>query len=120
MDRVRNWRATGAGNPPAELADRKSLLDEADAALRRVTLGGPAQGLILVGLRDVGKTPLLGRIRNIAPGAHSWPCSAYISSSAAPVALRGCAPVNAAQTFRISCCRSRIGAVVSPIITAIA
>lgn len=70
MDRVRNWRATGAGSTPAELADRKSLLDEADVALRRVTLGRPAPGLILVGLRDVGKTLLLGRISNIAPGAH--------------------------------------------------
>lgn len=66
MDRVRNPFAPGAGNPPPELAGRALLLEEAEVTLRRVSLGRSSQSLILVGLRGVGKTVLLVRIRAMA------------------------------------------------------
>ena len=66
MDRIRNPFAPGAGNPPPELAGRAETITVADTALGRIAIGRPAQSLILVGLRGVGKTVLLNRIRDIA------------------------------------------------------
>ncbi|HYF88439.1 ATP-binding protein [Azospirillum sp.] len=66
MDRVRNPYAPGAGNPPPELAGRSSVLDDARVALQRIAIGRAAQSSILVGLRGVGKTVLLVRIKEIA------------------------------------------------------
>jgi len=70
VDPVRNPYAPGAGNPPPELAGRADVLDQATVALNRVASGRPAQSLILVGLRGVGKTVLLNRIRQSAEGLH--------------------------------------------------
>jgi hypothetical protein len=66
MDPVRNPFAPGAGNPPPELAGRSTLLRQADIAMSRIALGKPAQSLILVGLRGVGKTVLLVRMKEAA------------------------------------------------------
>lgn len=66
MDRIRNPFAPGAGNPPPELAGRAALIEQAEVALGRVGLGRSTQSLILVGLRGVGKTVLLVRIKEIA------------------------------------------------------
>lgn len=66
MDAVRNPFAPGAGNPPPELAGRSVLLEQADVALQRVAQGRATQSLILVGLRGVGKTVLLVRIKAVA------------------------------------------------------
>lgn len=66
MDAVRNPFAPGAGNPPPELAGRRLLLEQADVALRRVAQKRATQSLILVGLRGVGKTVLLNRIKTLA------------------------------------------------------
>jgi hypothetical protein len=66
MDPVRNPFAPGAGNPPPELAGRTALLTQADVALQRVAQGRATQSLILVGLRGVGKTVLLVRIKTMA------------------------------------------------------
>ena len=66
MDPVRNPYAPGAGSPPTELAGRSAVLRDAHVALSRVRLGRPAQSQILVGLRGVGKTVLLVRIKEIA------------------------------------------------------
>ncbi len=66
MDPVRNPFAPGAGSPPPELAGREVVLDQAKVALLRVAGGKPAQSLILVGLRGVGKTVLLVKIKEIA------------------------------------------------------
>ena len=52
--------------PPTELAGRSAVLRDAHVALSRVRLGRPAQSQILVGLRGVGKTVLLVRIKEIA------------------------------------------------------
>ncbi|MGB5093084.1 MAG: ATP-binding protein [Parvibaculum sp.] len=66
MDRVKNPYVPGAGTPPPELAGRAAILEEANVALSRVRAARPSQSLILVGLRGVGKTVLLVRMREMA------------------------------------------------------
>lgn len=66
MDPVRNPFAPGAGTRPPELAGRDDLVERAEIALDRIALGRPARSFILYGLRGVGKTVLLGRIRGDA------------------------------------------------------
>ncbi|MBS0576445.1 MAG: ATP-binding protein [Proteobacteria bacterium] len=63
MDPLRNPYAPGAGAPPPELAGRQALLESAAIAIERIRIGRFAKSLILVGLRGVGKTVLLDRIR---------------------------------------------------------
>jgi len=69
MDPVRNPFAPGAGTPPPELAGRDELLAAAQVAIERVRLGRPAKSLLMVGLRGVGKTVLLDRMRATAEAA---------------------------------------------------
>ncbi|MCX5513386.1 AAA family ATPase [Kaistia algarum] len=69
MDPVFNPFVPGAGTPPPELSGRAGVLAKAELALKRVRIGRPAKSLILVGLRGVGKTVLLVRIRAIAEEA---------------------------------------------------
>lgn len=66
MDPRVNPYAPGAGSPPPELAGRDDLIERAAVALDRVRAGLAAKSLLLVGLRGVGKTVLLNRIRNDA------------------------------------------------------
>jgi len=66
MDPVRNPFAPGAGTRPPELAGRDDLIERAEVALDRIALGRPARSFILYGLRGVGKTVLLGKIRQDA------------------------------------------------------
>lgn len=66
MDPVTNPFAPGAGTPPPELAGRSGVLDNARVAVARIAAGRPAKSLILVGLRGVGKTVVLVRIREMA------------------------------------------------------
>ena len=66
MDPVQNPFAPGAGTQPPELAGRSSILEAADVALERLKNGRPSRSFILVGLRGVGKTVLLNRIREMA------------------------------------------------------
>ena len=66
MDPIRNPYAPGAGTPPPELAGRSSILDAAHIALERSRIGRPTKSLLMVGLRGVGKTVLLERIRQNA------------------------------------------------------
>ncbi len=63
MDPVRNPFAPGAGTQPPELAGRDDLLSAARISLARIKLGRPAKSMMLIGLRGVGKTVLLDRIR---------------------------------------------------------
>lgn len=69
MDAVRNPYAPGAGTPPPELAGRADVIEAGSVALKRIAAGRPAQSLILVGLRGVGKTVLLNRLHDIAEQA---------------------------------------------------
>lgn len=66
MNPVFNPYAPGAGAQPPELAGRNALLHKASVALQRIAAGRSARGLILTGLRGVGKTVLLNRIRQDA------------------------------------------------------
>lgn len=66
MDSIRNPFAPGAGTPPPELAGRDKLRESLRTALERARLGRPAKSAMLVGLRGVGKTVLLDRVRDDA------------------------------------------------------
>jgi len=68
MDPRANPYAPGAGSPPPELAGRDELIERAAIALDRIRAGLTAKSLLLVGLRGVGKTVLLNRMRNDADG----------------------------------------------------
>ena len=63
MDPRLNPYAPGAGVKPPELAGRDALLERAAVALDRIRAGRPARGLMLYGLRGVGKTVLLNEMR---------------------------------------------------------
>ena len=66
MDPVTNPFAPGAGTPPPELAGREDLREIIRIALERVRRGLPAKSILMVGLRGVGKTVLLDRMRDDA------------------------------------------------------
>ena len=66
MDPIRNPYAPGAGTPPPELAGRDAIRNDAHVALERTRIGRSSKSLLLVGLRGVGKTVLLERIRQDA------------------------------------------------------
>ncbi len=66
MDPIGNPFAPGAGTPPPELAGRDELREAVRIAIERIRLGRPAKSLLMVGLRGVGKTVLLDRMRNDA------------------------------------------------------
>ena len=63
MDPRTNPYAPGAGTPPPELTGRDELIERAAVALDRIRAGRSARSFILYGLRGVGKTVLLNRIR---------------------------------------------------------
>ncbi|HEY4239132.1 MAG TPA: ATP-binding protein [Kofleriaceae bacterium] len=69
MDPVENPYAPGAGTPPPELAGRDALIQQVDVALARLQRGNPAKSSMLVGLRGVGKTVLLEKMRANAEAA---------------------------------------------------
>ncbi len=69
MDPVTNPFAPGAGTPPPQLAGRESLREMVRIAAERSRRGLPAKSLLMVGLRGVGKTVLLDRMRDDAEAA---------------------------------------------------
>src|SRR6187402_3012555 len=66
MDPVSNPYAPGAGTPPPELAGRDDLRETIRVAIERVRRGLPTKSVLMVGLRGVGKTVLLDRMRDDA------------------------------------------------------
>jgi len=66
MDPVSNPFAPGAGTPPPELAGRNDLRETVRVAIERVRRGLPTKSILMVGLRGVGKTVLLDRMRDDA------------------------------------------------------
>ncbi len=66
MDALKNPFSPGAGSPPPELAGRDELIEHARVVLHRVRAGRYEQSLMLVGLRGVGKTVLLNKVRTLA------------------------------------------------------
>lgn len=73
MNPVENPYAPGAGTQPPELAGRDELRESLRIALKRVKVRKPTKSVLMVGLRGVGKTVLLDRIRQDAEadGIHS-------------------------------------------------
>ena len=66
MDRRNNPYAPGAGLQPPELAGRDRLIEDVTIDMDRVLARRPTKGLVLLGLRGVGKTVLLNRLRAFA------------------------------------------------------
>lgn len=66
MDPIKNPFAPGAGTQPPELAGRDDILESVRIALARKRVGKASKSVVLMGLRGVGKTVLLDRIRQIS------------------------------------------------------
>ncbi len=66
MDPKTNPFSPGAGTSPPELAGRDSVLDDVDVTLDRFINLSFSRSSIFVGLRGVGKTVLLNRVREMA------------------------------------------------------
>lgn len=66
MDPVRNPYAPGAGRRPSALVGRDDVIDDWNISLQRAERGKTDQPMILYGLRGVGKTVLLSRLRRDA------------------------------------------------------
>jgi len=66
MNPLDNPFSPGAGNQPPELAGRGGLLRQVEVLLARVKAGRSEQSMFMVGLRGVGKTVLLNRVRELA------------------------------------------------------
>lgn len=66
MDPRTNPYAPGAGTPPPELAGRNALIERIDVALDRIKNGRAARSFVMYGLRGVGKTVLLNKVRQDA------------------------------------------------------
>lgn len=69
MNPITNPYAPGAGAPPPELAGRDSIRESVRIAAQRIRVGRAAKSVLLVGLRGVGKTVLLDRMRDDAEAA---------------------------------------------------
>ena len=63
MDPVLNPYSPGAGTPPPELAGRDELREQVRVTIERVRRGLPTKSVLMIGLRGVGKTVLLDRMR---------------------------------------------------------
>ena len=69
MDPVLNPFSPGAGTPPPALAGRDDLRKTVHVAIERLRRGLPTKSVLMVGLRGVGKTVLLDRMRDDAEAA---------------------------------------------------
>lgn len=69
MDPIRNPYTPGAGLRPPLLAGREGVREAAQQAIERARIGQPGRGLLIVGLRGVGKTALLEQLRLDAEAA---------------------------------------------------
>ena len=69
MDPATNPFAPGAGTAPPELAGRDELLEAVRVAITRVRARRAAKSILMIGLRGVGKTVLLDRMREDAEAA---------------------------------------------------
>lgn len=66
MNPIRDPFSPSAGSPPPELAGRADLCASIQVAVERARIGRPAKSAMLIGLRGVGKTVLLDRMRQDA------------------------------------------------------
>lgn len=72
MDPVTNPYSPGAGSSPPELAGRNKLLEQVRISIARIRLGKAAKSVLMVGLRGVGKTVLLDRMKTDAEVAGAY------------------------------------------------
>lgn len=72
MNPITNPFSPGAGTPPPELAGRDDLLETIHIAVERIRRGYPAKSVLMVGLRGVGKTVLLDRMRDDAEASGTY------------------------------------------------
>jgi AAA ATPase domain len=70
MDPIENPFAPGAGTPPPELAGRDELREVIRVAVERARRMAPTKSILMVGLRGVGKTVLLDRMRDDTESAN--------------------------------------------------
>ena len=82
MNPVRNPFAPGAGTPPPELAGRDELRETIRIALERTRIGKPTKSILMVGLRGVGKTVLLDRMREDAEAAGIQTAALHVACAA--------------------------------------
>ena len=80
MDPVQNPFSPGAGTPPPELAGREELLEEARIMIGRALNGRSTQGMLMTGLRGVGKTVILNELIRIAEEQGALPL--YLEATA--------------------------------------
>lgn len=66
MDAIGNPFSPGAGTRPPELAGRGPLIKSVNIALQRARAGRHSKSVLMVGLRGVGKTVLLDKMRDDA------------------------------------------------------
>ena len=66
MERRHNPYAPGAGLQPPELAGRDRLIEDVAIDMDRLLDRRPTKGMMLLGLRGVGKTVLLNRLHHMA------------------------------------------------------
>jgi AAA ATPase domain len=71
VDPILNPFTPGAGVPPRALVGRDRELEQAAILFGRLRMGNPDRSIVLTGLRGVGKTVLLGRMRRLA-GDQGW------------------------------------------------
>lgn len=69
MDSALNPYTPGSGVRPLQFAGRADEIAAMEALAKRVSLGLPGRPLMLTGLRGVGKTVLLNRLREVADDA---------------------------------------------------
>lgn len=74
VDAYRNPYTPGAGSRPAALTGRDKEIDRFRVVLGRLSHGAPEQGLVIHGLRGVGKTVLLNKLEEVAVEAN-WATS---------------------------------------------
>lgn len=68
MNPLHNPFSPGAGTPPPELAGRARILEQVEITLARIKARRPERSQLFVGLRGVGKTVLLNKVRETAEG----------------------------------------------------
>lgn len=66
MNPRENPFSPGAGSPPPALAGREQVIEDVSIALHRIRNSLAAKSVLMVGLRGVGKTVLLNRLKNDA------------------------------------------------------
>lgn len=75
MNPLDNPYTPAAGTRPPELAGREEILANARVAVKRGKSGRWTRSLMLAGLRGLGKTVLLGEIKDIAGKEGAFTCS---------------------------------------------